>query len=58
MLAKCRHRFTITEIITADNPAFLKELLSTVSRVDLVEKVEEYVSKVVDSKPDCVQYRL
>lgn len=45
-------------MITSDNPAFLKELLNEVGRVDLVEKVEEYVRRVVDGKnvgyPECL----
>ncbi len=36
------------EVITADNPAFLKELLTEIGRVDLAEKVDEYIKKVID----------
>ncbi|XP_064390312.1 FAS-associated death domain protein-like [Halichondria panicea] len=36
------------KVIAADNPAFLKELLTEIGRVDLAEKVDEYVQKVLD----------
>ncbi len=37
-------------MITADNPAFLKELLKEIGRLDLVEKVDDYIRRVIDSK--------
>ena len=39
-------------MIAADNPAFLKELLTEIGRVDLAEKVDEYVQKVLDGMHD------